>query len=180
MNLPHQDRQAWQLRLFGRFSLVSPSGETVRLPDYKTEGLLAILALNRELGVPRQDAANILWPRREPSNLTNLRQAISMLRRALGDSALSVTAKHCRLADGIDCISDYDHPEVRESGGFMPGHEGDWFEQIRLESIEPEGHEPSPIVDHFLQSLQWFAQNDPRGMYAILGATPSMARSLPF
>src|SRR5579862_2626092 len=138
MNLHSTEGPAWQLRLFGRFSLVTPSGEPVRLPDRKTEGLLAILALNRDLGIRRQGAANILWPDREPGNLANLRQALAVLRRALGQAAIESSAAHCRLASDFRLVTDFESPSLRGEGGFMPGHDSEWFEDVRLESVEPE------------------------------------------
>lgn len=180
MNLHATDGAPYQIRLFGRFSLVDPSGGPVRLPDRKTEGLLAILAVSRNLGKSRQEAANILWPGREPANLANLRQALSVLRRTLGADAVETSHVHCRLADSFKLTSDYESPGLREAGGFMPGHEGDWFEDIRLETIESVPAESATVVDHYFRSLQWFAAYDPRSMYAILTATPAMARSLPF
>lgn len=180
MNLHSTDSAVWKLRLFGRFSLVNPGGEPVRLPHRKAEGLLAILALNRDLGISRQELANILWPGREPANLANLRQALAVLRGVLGADAIESSTEHCRLASEFRLSSDFDLPGLRGSGGFMPGHEGDWFEDIRLEAIEPVQEGLASVVDHYFQSLQWFAAHDPRSMYAILGATPAMARSLPF
>ncbi len=167
----------WQLNLFGRFSLADSAGRTVRLPDRKTEGLLAILALNRDYGIPRQDAANILWPGKEPQNLANLRQALAVVRRALGAEAVETSAYHCRLASTFRLETDYESPVVRRAGGFMPGHEGDWFEDIRLEAATVE---TTGVVDHYYQSLRWLADHDPRSMFAILSASPSMARSLPY
>lgn len=179
MNLQATDALPWRLDLFGHFLLVNPSGAPVRLPDRKTEGLLAILALNRDLGIMRQDAANILWPGREPGNLANLRQALAVLRRTLGAASIESSTMHCRLAASFNLVTDYESPGFRGQGGFMPGHDGGWFEEIRLELAEP-AIEPVTVVDHYFQSLQWFATYDPRSMYAVLGATPAMARSLPF
>jgi len=171
--------QSWTLLLFGRFSLVSPSVEHIRLPDRKTEGLLAILALNRKLGIARQDAANILWPNRAPQNLANLRQALSVLRRTLGASAIESSESHCRLDSGFNLVTDYEHPEQRKDAGFMPGHEGDWFDEIRLECSEAFSEAPT-VVDHYVDSLRWFAAHDPQSMYAVLAATPAMARSISY
>ena len=172
-------KETWKLRLFGRFSLTNPAGETVRLPDRKTEGLLAILVLNRKLGMARQDAANILWPDRLPSNLANLRQALSVLRRALGTKAIESSEAHCRLSSEFHLVSDYEDISSRGDGGFMPGHEGEWFDEIRLESLEAGSDVPS-VVEHYLNSLRWFAAHDPQSMYAVLSATPAMARSIPY
>ncbi|HWA82709.1 MAG TPA: hypothetical protein VG820_04715 [Fimbriimonadaceae bacterium] len=173
------ENEPWQLRLYGRFSVVAPDGQAVRLPDRKTEGLLAILALNRKFGIMRRSAANILWPGREPQNLANLRQAIAVLRRILGPESIEGSAGHCRLSSGFSLVSDHENPSLRGDGGFMPGHEGEWFEDVRLESIEGHDAELS-AVGHYLDTLRSLASYDPRSMYAILGATPAMARSLPY
>lgn len=169
----------WQLRLFGKFSLTNPAGEPVRLPDRKTEGLLAILSLSREYGMERQAIAEILWPSRSPANLANLRQSLSLLRRAIGTEAVESTVYHCRLASGLKIVSDFDKPSLRGNGGFMPGHEGDWFEDMRVEGLDPVSEQPT-VVDHFLQTLRWCSQHDPRGMYALLSVAPAMGRSIPY
>lgn len=188
MGVPHHMNQGlasdsgWQLRLFGKFSLTSPSGDLVRLPDRKTEGLLAILALSREYGIERQAVADILWPSSAPKNLANLRRSLSILRRALGSDSIESSVHHCRLASGLEIISDFEQPSLRSSGGFLPGHEGDWFEDMRLEAVGAEGCLPDAptVVDHFLQTLRWCSEFDPRGMYALLSVAPAMGRSIPY
>jgi hypothetical protein len=54
----------WQLQLFGTFRLVDPVGTPITLSSRKVEGLLAILAIEREHGVSRDKIAEILWPGR--------------------------------------------------------------------------------------------------------------------
>ncbi len=169
--------QEWQLRLFGEFSLTDPSGAVIRLPDRKVEGLLAILALNSEYGMERREIADMLWAERA-DNLSNLRQALSVLRRVLDSDAIEASRSHCRLSGRVRLANDYESPTLRGKGGFMPGHEGDWFEDIRRETIEDE---PTlSVIAHFLQTLQWFSIHDPRGMYALMSATPPMVRSISY
>lgn len=179
MNQVLASDSGWQLRLFGKFSLTSPSGDLVRLPDRKTEGLLAILALSREYGIERQAVADILWPSSAPKNLANLRRSLSLLRQTLGAESIESTVHHCRLASGLQITSDFEQPSLRCGGGFLPGHEGDWFEDMRLESVDP-GPDAPTVVDHFLQTLRWCSEFDPRGMYALLSAAPAMGRSIPY
>jgi tetratricopeptide (TPR) repeat protein len=63
----------------------------------------------------------------------------------------------------------------------MPGHEGEWFEDVRLQSIEDEEEQVASrdtAVGHFFKTLEWFAKNDRRGMHSLLAARPSMSRGL--
>ncbi len=170
----------WQLRLFGEFSLRRPDGSFERLPDRKVAGLLAILLIKREYGIERSAAAEILWPGRAPSNLTNLRQALSALRRALGAEAIETSSNHCRLTSAIIISSDYETSSERR-GGFMPGLAGDWFDEIRSElsfSDEPPGSDE--VVASFQHALKWFAVHDRRGLHSLLQARPSMSRGITY
>jgi tetratricopeptide (TPR) repeat protein len=130
------------------------------------------------LGIERRSAADILWPGRSPENLANLRQSLSILRRALPESAIESSVYHCRLGSAVDIVSDYEHPELR-SGGFMPGHDGDWFEELRGEAETAMAEEPT-MSSHFLEMLQWLARRDPRGMYAMLQTKPPMSLGIPY
>lgn len=75
-----------ELRLLGGFSLTDASGEVVALTSRKARALLAYVALARGRPQPRDRLAMLLW---EDSNLaqarSSLRQALTTLRRALGD-----------------------------------------------------------------------------------------------
>ena len=174
--------QGWQLRLFGEFSLTDPAGQTVRLPDRKTEGLLAILALTRDYGIERQAAADILWPLRAPQNRANLRQALSVLRRTLGAEWVESSVHHCRLTSGAPIVSDYERAELRSGGGFMPGHDGDWFEDVRLEAIlgRSQGDDEASIHSSFNALLEWYASRDSGKLLGLMRTDKLMVQALPY
>ncbi len=166
--------------MFGEFSLHRPDGTIVRLPDRKVAGLVALLWLKREYGIERHAAAEILWPGKSPSNLSNLRQALSVLRRTLGAEAIETSSNHCRLTSAILISSDYDDVSERR-GGFMPGLVGGWFDEIRSEvsySDEPPGSDE--VVASFQHALKWFAVHDRRGLHSLLQARPSMSRGITY
>lgn len=143
-----------------------------------------MLALSRRYGMARDDLAGILWPGR-PLDIqrSNFRQSLAILRRALGDDALEVNRVHCQLRTSFPLITDYDSPDLRESPVFMPSQEGDWFEQLRLDS-EPEEESlliPSnSVVGHFINTLTWFAENDARGMFQMLRSSAPLARGVAY
>lgn len=182
MSVQSTQAECWRVQLYGRFTLSNPAGEIVRLPDRKTEGLLAVLALHRTEGISRQEAADILWPGRAPRNLANLRQALSVLRRELGPASIEGSTRHVALSDDFLLASDYDHPELRRANTFMVGHDGDWFDFVRFDDVAgveaPET--TATVVDQFADTLTWLSTYDPAGMYAMLQASPPMARSLPY
>jgi len=86
---------------------------------------------------------------------------------------------HCRLSSDFLLTTDLENANERANGGFMPGHEGEWFDEIRLETIDADITVPT-VIDHYVSSLRWFAANDPQSMYAMLAATPAMARSVSY
>lgn len=168
----------WKLRLFGSFALYNPDGHCVRVADRKVEGLLAALALHRDHGIERRTVADILWPTKAPANLTNLRQALSVLRRILGESAIESSRQHCRLSSEIQLASDLEDGTKRD-GIFMPGHEGEWFEQVRRESDLDDSNllsAPASVVSSFYKTLEWFAVHDRSGMHALMSARNSLTR----
>lgn len=177
MTPPTKNRPvAWQLQLYGDFSLRDPAGRLVRLPDRKVEGLLAVLAVHRDYGIDRADVADILWPSRAPANLGNLRQALSVLRRTFGEGAIEASRRHCRLSSELHIESDYEQ-EPNRRGGFMPGHSGDWFDVLREEDGDAAAP-PRSVVSSFFEMLQWFAIHDRRGMHSLLKAKASLTRGL--
>lgn len=177
MTPPTKDRPvAWQLQLYGDFSLRDPAGQLVRLADRKVEGLLAVLAVHRDYGIDRADVAEILWPSRSPANLVNLRQALSVLRRTLGEGSIEASRRHCRLSSDLHLESDCEN-ELNRRGGFMPGHSGDWFDALREEAGDA-ATPPRSVVSSFFETLQWFAVHDRRGMHSLLRARASLTRGV--
>ena len=77
-----------QLLLLGHFECLLPSGKRVSLTMRKAEVLLAFLALAPGMRHPRERLINLLWSNRSEEQARNsLRQCLSTLRKALGDSA---------------------------------------------------------------------------------------------
>ena len=167
--------------MFGDFRLLDPSGAIVSLPSRKVEGLLAILAVNHRMGIDRDEAAEILWPGKPvDAQRTSLRQALSQLRRALGDGSIETSRSHCRLGSGFIFTSDCTQTTGRE-GGFMPGHAGEWFETVRSEvdwDGAPTGEAPTSVVEGFAQTLRWLAESDPRLMVTLLRSSGSLIKGI--
>jgi tetratricopeptide (TPR) repeat protein len=173
----------WELRLFGAFRLTDPEGVDHRLQTRKVEALLALLALNRNLGLDRDYVAEILWPERHGDvQRASMRQALSQLRKVIGEPAIEASRTHCRLSSNFALRCDFDEPGLRNGEGFMPGHEGDWFDDMRDElEVDALGPEvaPSSVVGTFIHTLNWFAANDPRAMFSLLRASSSLSRGIP-
>lgn len=172
----------WRLSLYGDFRLLDETGEPVVLPNRKVEALLAVLVVHRAFGIDRDIAGEILWPEKPlEARRWNLRQALTRLRKVIGAEAIESTRDQCRLSSDRVWETDYETPSLRRSEAFMPGHSGEWFDDIRLESLEPsEGEQPPAVVENYLRTLRWYASNDPRGMFALLKASPSLARGIRF
>ncbi len=174
----------WQLYLYGDFRLFDSTGSQVLLPNRKVEGLLAVLCAHRRFGMERDEVAEILWPGRPlDAQRANLRQALAQLRKGLGPESIESSRSHCRLSDRFPLECDYDRSDLRTSVAFMPGHEGEWFEEVRLDAALEGAGEPGPepsMALNFLQMLRWYADRDPRGMFALLMASPALARGVEF
>ena len=165
----------WVLRLFGNFELLDGEGKAVTLPNRKVEALIGVLAAHRRYGIERDRAAEILWPGKPlESQRTSLRQALMLLRNVLGPHALDTSRTHCGLGSGFRLISDYDEPKLRKGDAFMPGHEGDWFAELRFgESVAPDG-----LLNHMLETSRWYARHDPRSMFALFRVNPGITRGI--
>ena len=86
-----------RVHLLGGFSVVI-DGAAVALPARKTEALLAVLALRPGVALAREWLAGLFWPDvAESQSRTSLRQAVSHLRRCLGEAALVATADRLHL-----------------------------------------------------------------------------------
>ncbi len=77
-----------QLILLGRFDCLLATGTRISLAMRKAEALLAFLALAPGLRHPRERLINLLWSDRGEEQARNsLRQALSSIRKSLGDLA---------------------------------------------------------------------------------------------
>jgi TolB-like protein/regulator of sirC expression with transglutaminase-like and TPR domain len=87
-----------QLRLFGRFAVTAGNDKLVKIAGKKNQALLAYLAANVDRAQPRERLAGLLWgDRLDEQARQSLRQAISKLRKDLGD-----TGEKLFLIDGDD------------------------------------------------------------------------------
>lgn len=90
-----------RVQLLGSFAVLV-DGATSTLPARKTEGLLAVLALRPGVALARERLAALLWPDvGESQARSSLRQAVSHLRRALGQATLVATADRLYLEPSL-------------------------------------------------------------------------------
>ncbi|MEX0281234.1 MAG: BTAD domain-containing putative transcriptional regulator [Arenibacterium sp.] len=76
------------IRLLGEPRLFGPDGQPISLPTTKTLAVLAMILSSGQQGISRQAIGERLWSRsQEQQARTNLRQALSALRKALGPLA---------------------------------------------------------------------------------------------
>ena len=179
MNLTPQDSVAtpWSACLHGSFRLTTPIGEPVRLQNAKVEALLGVLVQHREFGIPRDELAAIVWPgKRYEDQKASLRQALSLCRKAIGADSIEASRSHCRLSDSF-------HVEILPgSGVFMPGHEGDYFDEIRGEELAADrfDSEHRSVLGAWLQVLEWNATHDPGLFFDMLRIAPHQAEGIAF
>ena len=92
------------LSLLGRFELIGPAGR-VEFASKKSAGLLAFLACTAPEAQRRETLTDLLWGSHfEAQARQNLRQALYVLRRILGDGAIVNDGHFVSLKPGIlDC-----------------------------------------------------------------------------
>ena len=95
------DRAGFTLRTLGGLSLQDASGRPVKLRTRKSLLLLAFLAVDPERGWSREHLAATFWGDRMDQQARNsLRSALSDIRRALGDDAVSDRNGTLRIGPG--------------------------------------------------------------------------------
>ncbi|MCC6212510.1 MAG: AAA family ATPase [Burkholderiales bacterium] len=88
-----------RLQLFGGFELLGAGGERIRLRTRKIEALLACLALAPQGARSREELARWLWGEASAASAgANLRQALSLLGKALPRGALMTEGRSVLLA----------------------------------------------------------------------------------
>ncbi len=87
---------SFSLRLYGRFQLLAPTGESIAIPSRKHRVLLAMLALAGGKPVARARLAGLLWPEQSEEHARNsLRQAFFAIRHAVeGHGPAPVVTDH--------------------------------------------------------------------------------------
>jgi DNA-binding SARP family transcriptional activator len=94
-------RPAFQLSLLGRFDLIGPDGPN-DLTSKKLAALLAFLACTAPQAHSRDKLMALLWGSHfDAQARQNLRQALTRLRRVLGDDALVTTGEVVSLRPGV-------------------------------------------------------------------------------
>lgn len=91
-------------RLIGLPEFAVRGGEPIRLAERKSRALLAYLVMHPGVASSRERLAELLWPdQMEGAGRASLRQALSSIRKAMGDAAegtLIVTRESVMLAPG--------------------------------------------------------------------------------
>lgn len=128
MNSESQPR--FRLALLGGFALESPGGP-VEITSRKVACLLAALASSTPHPQGREKLASLLWGSQEDAQARqNLRQALTSLRRILGDDALISSGQAVGLAPSIlDCdvarfaaaVAEGSLASLREAAGLYRG-----------------------------------------------------------
>jgi hypothetical protein len=167
---------AWKVRTYGTFTLISPEGVSVGFPHSKIEALFVVLLHNQRYGIKRSDLGDIVWPGKDRDRQGgSLRQALCVLRAALGEDCIEATRSHCRLVGNFQIQSN------PAGGTFMPGHDGAWFEDIRLEHVPDWASVEtpiSPLIKNSLETLSWLSEYAPSGFFGFLLSSPGVARGL--
>ena len=105
------------LSLFGRFELTGPTG-SIEFASKKAAGLLAFLACTAPEEQRRETLTDLLWGSHfEAQARQNLRQALYVLRRVLGDGSIVNNAHFVSLKTGIlECDVSRFEALVRDGG----------------------------------------------------------------
>ncbi|WP_172295317.1 BTAD domain-containing putative transcriptional regulator [Pseudoruegeria sp. HB172150] len=83
------ERNRMQIRLLGDLELSGETGCPVRMTSRRCWGLLAYLVQSAGRPVPRQELAEMFWPKRSPGQArASLRQELAVLRKALREAGL--------------------------------------------------------------------------------------------
>jgi DNA-binding SARP family transcriptional activator len=94
------DTSIFQLKLLTGFEFKF-SGQTIEIPGQKSRALFCVLALHSDKPLTRSFLSELLWDGMEPEQAaTNLRQTLSVIKRALGDNyndVLEVTKQTIRF-----------------------------------------------------------------------------------
>lgn len=168
----------WRFQFLGGMKAFRPDGSPVVFPTRKTAGLLVILVMARGRVRSRDELGEALWPEvTEEGQRTNLRKAVSMLRRALGPTeALRIERETMRWEpEGSEC----DAWEDGVTGVFCPEMPEPWFEDRRSDFLAPDGRGDDPEILGFLETLLWTLQVRPERVVGMLRAAPELATCLP-
>lgn len=140
------------IRLLGEPKILSPDGTLAHLPTAKTVAALSMIASSGSAGTSRQSIGEALWSRSgEQQARTNLRQALSAVRKALGPMSDSLKQRGDLLwldrtntwvdidliSENPQPIADTDLEILLSSGEFLQGinlNESGFEEWLKTES----------------------------------------------
>ena len=167
------EREVWTIQLAGSFSVTRPDGSEVVVRSRKGKALLALLALNQGIAVPRSELASQLWPDRPAGNQQqSLRQAIKELHAAFSpDKGVEATRDTCRLAladwrcDAVDAIQ----LGTELPGALLPEMSDAIFDRWRadLSSLSPSG-EWAQAARNAALLVQWARAREPARVLDLL------------
>jgi TolB-like protein len=151
-----QNRGAEMLRLsiFGRFRAADAHGNEVPIKSKKARALLAYLALPPGKERSREEVMALLWSERgDEQARSSLRQALSGLRRELGESAdgaLKITDEWLALDPGLVIVEPASPGDVLLAGLNINDPAFDeWLRDERLrcgDVAAPDTHTPEPSL----------------------------------
>ncbi len=149
----------WLIREDQGLRIDGPAGVEIRFPYKKVDELLLVLALAGDC-LERDGVAEKLWPNRSVAERrTNLRQALSQLRKTIGEENLVADRFLCGLRPGFPIRVD------------------DGLKRSRLRSIAvPESHD-SPVAG-FEKTLIWLSKEDPAQMLKIMRASHDLLAAI--
>ncbi|MGH9456725.1 MAG: response regulator [Thermoanaerobaculia bacterium] len=176
MNRNDASAASYQLRLFGEFELVAPSGASVPLSSRKAQVLIAYLAQRAGQGVSRGKLAAMLWSdSREPESRHSLRQCLLILHKALGDRGdlLAVEQESVRLREervSLDVAAFERHVAMGTEEALREAnrlYRGEFLEGLQLPG--------EPIHDWILFERRRLAHLAKKGLLPLLEATETSA-----
>ncbi|NKB26418.1 MAG: tetratricopeptide repeat protein [Rhodobacteraceae bacterium] len=89
----------FDVKLFGKFEVLSQDGAAINVAGAKTQGLIAFLAMNMGMPPTRDRIVNLFWGDRFTDQARqSLRQAIAKLRRILPDGDRALVIEHDRIS----------------------------------------------------------------------------------
>jgi DNA-binding winged helix-turn-helix (wHTH) protein len=170
----------WELRIFGRIELRDLTGKAVFLQNRRVAQVLTVLSQSRRYGVSREDLAQTVWPEvADQRRRASLRQALALLRKAIGEENLICTLEMCRLASGFRLETDLDHSSLRLSSQISPELDPRWLDQFLVEHLETATDIVEPcIFQNFYQVVLLTARYEQSRAVGMLKENLSLTHGL--
>lgn len=159
----------FRLRLFGAPCVIGPDDRVLagRATQRHRLGLLALLALAPDPGIHRDKAMTYLWPERDDRHARNLlKQAIYVVRGALGPDAITASSDRIRLNPdrvGVD-VRDFDAAIARgDHVSALALYGGPFLDGFFLSDAEEFEHwvdgERERLAGSYRRALEAFAES---------------------